>query len=895
MSNNPSKKKCLSCGEEKSVKANFYVSYSPLHADGKQPFCKKCLQKMTDIKDIESVKDTLRQIDRPFLADLWNTSLQDGRDPFGMYIKNLALPHNRKLTWNDSIFGEYKNKETSNSIVVASTIKEEKTLKNSRDNNPNLTDAELEKLEDRWGYGFEPYELVYFERKYKSLVGNYPAMTTLHEEALRTYCVYKVRAELETAKGNVSSAKEWAKLAQSQGEIAKINLNKLTKSDLSQGLDSFSELVRMVEREVDIIPILPAFVAKPQDEIDFAIYSFINYERRLNGLPEVEHSDIYEFYQEKLREFLKDSTKNPEVKKNIIEVEIDSKKSKTGKKKILFYDVYSVIEKRKKEEPDNVFIQNLDKWVEFVSWSRWMPDLWYDMITPEEGGIELHPDQRIVLRCLARFKFVYCVFSRGFSKTYLELMYNYHTCIFYPDMEIAMTAQTMENAVALIDSKWREISKHFPMINHELAYEPKTNGDRAIVEFKSGGRIDTLPNGQSAKGQRRKRIAVEEFAQVNNDVFVDCIEPIPFIPRITLGKLGTISPYELNHQIIYLTTSWYAGSDAYEKGIDMSKNMVNLKGEIILGSDWQLPCFYGRGESRNAIIEKKERISPTFFALNYESRWIGILDGALVSINKVMDLRVLSKAELIGQKNGEYYIGVDVARSESSSNNQCSVAVLKVKRNDEGRINVIQLVNIINIPSILNFKVQAQEVMRIRNNYHARMVIVDGNGLGKGLIDQLVLEQIDPITGESLGCWKTINTDQESELENAKEILYDLKAQSAQSNNSDVIVNFIDMVESKKLQLLEKRTDTNYDIQDEDYMKNEKLPYLQTDYLLDEIANLKLKPLTNGRVGIEQQTKSVNKDRYSALAYALWYIKEFEDDFGYADKNAKVTDYLFIN
>ena len=404
--------------------------------------------------------------------------------------------------------------------------------------------------------------------------------------------------------------------------------------------------------------------------------------------------------------------------------------------------------------------------------------------------------------------------------------------------------------------------------------------------------LDTLANAQSSKGARRKRITIEESAQVNSDVFQDVLEPVVNIPRRTIGKMAVVNPYELNGQINYFTTSWYRGTDEYEKNLQMVEDMVDLKGVMVLGADWQLACEMGRGELKSQILEKKEKLSPTFFALNYESRWVGVSDGALVSIRKVMDLRTLSEAELKGKRGDEYIIGVDVARSGSALNNQCSVAVLKVKRNTNGKISAIQLINMINIPSVLNFKVQAQEVMRIKNLYNARAVVVDGNGLGKGLIDQLVLDQIDPNTGESLGCWRVSNSEQESELDDAEEILFDLKAQGI---NSEIIVNFIDMVDGKKLQLLEKRADTNYDIQDADYFKDKILPYLQTDHLLEEIANLKLKTLPSGKFTVEQQTKRIDKDRYSALAYALWYIKYHLDDYAYADSSTGTIDYLLIN
>ena len=59
------------------------------------------------------------------------------------------------------------------------------------------------------------------------------------------------------------------------------------------------------------------------------------------------------------------------------------------------------------------FQQNLDKWVEFVSWARWHPDLFLDLITPETGGIRLDLDQRVFIRTLVRFVSVYAVFTRG--------------------------------------------------------------------------------------------------------------------------------------------------------------------------------------------------------------------------------------------------------------------------------------------------------------------------------------------------------------------------------------------------------------------------------------------------------------------------------------------------
>jgi len=58
---------------------------------------------------------------------------------------------------------------------------------------------------------------------------------------------------------------------------------------------------------------------------------------------------------------------------------------------------------------------NLDKWILFVQWARWFPDLFYDLITPQKGGIRLDLDQRVFLRCMSRFLSTYLVAPRGFG------------------------------------------------------------------------------------------------------------------------------------------------------------------------------------------------------------------------------------------------------------------------------------------------------------------------------------------------------------------------------------------------------------------------------------------------------------------------------------------------
>lgn len=56
---------------------------------------------------------------------------------------------------------------------------------------------------------------------------------------------------------------------------------------------------------------------------------------------------------------------------------------------------------------------NIENWEYFCSFCRWHPDSFLDLIKPQKGGLNLHLDQRIYLRCMLRFVSFYGVFPRG--------------------------------------------------------------------------------------------------------------------------------------------------------------------------------------------------------------------------------------------------------------------------------------------------------------------------------------------------------------------------------------------------------------------------------------------------------------------------------------------------
>lgn len=275
---------CSMCGENKRL-TDYYKSYSPLDkADERLRVCKVCLKENANVKNLESVKNTLRMVDKPFILFLWESAITKS-DAIGEYFKLINTKDFRLQNWNDS---EFENSVTQDK-------NEEGKLE--------VVDLDLlEELKEKYGYGYPEDEYILFEKKFIKLKPSFQLPTTMHEEYLREYCVNKVKETIAKSAGDFKQAKEWATMAKESAEAGKLKPSQMSKADLSKGLDGFGQLSRMVEEKQEIIPLLPKFVQQPKDKVDVTLWLYINYIRDLQGLPPAEYKDIYAFYEERRKD-----------------------------------------------------------------------------------------------------------------------------------------------------------------------------------------------------------------------------------------------------------------------------------------------------------------------------------------------------------------------------------------------------------------------------------------------------------------------------------------------------------------------------------------------------------------------------------------------------------------
>jgi hypothetical protein len=315
------------------------MSYSKMHGDNRIPICKKCLidlcfNKDTQDIDYEEFKNVLRQIDKPYVSKIMQSSINQYNDTYdgkrvpknnrakiiSLYFKNInSLPQYKSMNWTEGI--EWEKRCEQERIYGNSPISVESgvTYIEKEDRQPSTVvpdDDQVYELDDLgdfkvtqdiirlFGPGYKTHVYKAMWDKYEFLKQSYPDVTNLHTEALVTYVRFKTQEELATARGDADEAKTWSDAAMKAADKAKINPSQLSQSDLQGGLNSFSELLQAVEKAVDVIPILPRFKYRPNDAIDFNIWCLVNYIRDLEGKPLCEYEDVYAFYDKRKAEYV---------------------------------------------------------------------------------------------------------------------------------------------------------------------------------------------------------------------------------------------------------------------------------------------------------------------------------------------------------------------------------------------------------------------------------------------------------------------------------------------------------------------------------------------------------------------------------------------------------------
>lgn len=154
-------------------------------------------------------------------------------------------------------------------------------------------------------------------------------------------------------------------------------------------------------------------------------------------------------------------------------------------------------------------IANEDKLREAFQTFTAYPDLFIDLITPEDDNFNLFFYQRIFLRACMRFRKIYLTAARAFSKSFVTILALFLQCVLIPGRKVFICAPNKKQGAQIAKEKITEIYKHWPLLKNEvfgseLSDTPGNFGnDYITIKFRNGSQFDVVGALESTLGGRR--------------------------------------------------------------------------------------------------------------------------------------------------------------------------------------------------------------------------------------------------------------------------------------------------------------------------------------------------------------------------------------------------------
>lgn len=549
---------------------------------------------------------------------------------------------------------------------------------------------------------------------------------------------------------------------------------------------------------------------------------------------------------------------------------------------------------------------------DYISYWREYPDMFVDFMAgkwqanPPKETLNLFFYQRVFLRAAMRYKYVYAVFPRAYSKSFLAVLILMTRAVLYAGSKLFVTSGGKEQASGILKEKVQEICTLVPGFAKEIDWgRGKTleGKDYCKYIFRSGSYIDNLGASEKSRGKRRHGGLVEECVGVDGTILNEVIIPVMNVSRRLPD--GTSDDNEvLNKSQIFVTTAGWKNTFAYDKLIQMLVGQITQPEKFcIMGGTWRIPVLM-RLLDKNFVRDLK--LDGTFnessFDREYESKWSGTIEDAFFRAEQFDRNRILRQPEYeySGRsiKSAYYILSVDVGRKGCDT----VVCVFKVTPQTAG-VSIKTLVNIYTLHNE-HFEDQAIALKKLYYKYKARRIVIDANGLGIGLVDYMVKSQMDPDTNDIYPDFGVEN-DPDAEYKKFRtdaceyDAMYLIKANApinteahanAQTQLSSGKVKMLIDERVAKVKLLgTKRGQEMKPEERAEYLK----PFTLTSILKEEMMNLR-EENEGVNIILKQANKGIKKDKFSAFEYGLYYIKQ-EEDSKKRKRRGKISDFMFMN
>ena len=560
---------------------------------------------------------------------------------------------------------------------------------------------------------------------------------------------------------------------------------------------------------------------------------------------------------------------------------------------------------------EELFTKYLDLWIRY-------PDLLLDMIQDQEDAKNFHlmPFQRISLRASMRYRYHFWTATRATSKSFTAYLSAFMRAMLLPRSTIMIASDTKGTVIKIAEAKFEEIFRHWPLLRKELATRVddgktgvKSSSNYYEIFLKNGSMISVVSK-DTSRGLRATAAILEEAALIEEIPFNEVLWPQMNIARREVD--GSLNPNEPSAAQIFITTAAERTVFMYQKLIEITVNAVLRPKEYFSwGLSYEVPLHYGLLDKATLMDQRySNTVSEDSFARESLSIWSGNSKDAWLDSRRLNKHRSILKCErqaTINEncKDAWYLISCDVARYSANT----AIMVIKVLPGEQRFSKKVVYTEVINGANYITE--QAPRLKKLIQLYQPREIVIDGNGPGIGLLDAMALPSFDQKTGETFPAYFAFNNDHhlppemrdpvDDPIAKYNAIIYDIKAGatnedeihaaflSAVNNGSTSFLAHERIVKDKLMATKKGKKMTPYD------RRVFLLPYEMTSRLMDELNNLRLKPTgVENKYKVERISRSIEKDRFSALEYGLYRVKYYEDKEIFKRKRKSIVQYAFF-
>lgn len=533
-----------------------------------------------------------------------------------------------------------------------------------------------------------------------------------------------------------------------------------------------------------------------------------------------------------------------------------------------------------------------------ISFFRWWPDYFLDVLESKNAEFGMALPERLNLRIFARYHESHITGPRGIGKTYTAMASELTDEILWPGTVTRYVGPSLEQTAELAKVAYHQLEKNHPaLIAHFNIKSESKNRFEVTTPFGSQLAISAIQGGNCTQ------IKAEESGQIVFPYFDHATFQTKTMPtkrmRRMVGKRP--DPLHLDYKVGYITNGSTQQNDDYTKYRADCVNTMREGGEdagegvrraFACDYSWEMEVLTGIRDMAY-VLGIKSQLTPD----DWQRQMCGMYTGT--AENPVIRDTVLTKSKALkvmedrhcGDPDVSYVIGYDVSYADGANNAKCAMAILKLQEQKSWRRRDRYLKSLVYVFDSPPPDMDVDQA-RVLKAWWRRFSMENGNGACYIAIDawqygKAVVEWLHQDLGDGNPPFCCVNHEfSQLEQPGALPVIYAIKATGRAGGSHDPdgeMIRYAELeFEHGNVKLLTtgiyegvEAYKQAHGIKEDD--KNEAIarPYMETKALCGQIANL-TKRVTGTGVGEQRISHRIQRDKWSALKYALRYAQLLE-------------------